>query len=57
MSKNEGFSPEQLKLVDELVDSRVCCSRGEARRFVLHASVEKVRDRINKVKVVRKEVV
>ena len=57
MSKNEGFSPEQIKLVDELVDSRVCCSRGEARRLVLSWPAEKVRGRIDKVKVVKKEVV
>jgi len=49
MSKNEGFSKDQLDLIDKLIDKRACVSRAEARRLVLCMPREKVEERINRV--------
>lgn len=40
------------KLVQELVDKRVCVSKAEARRLVSGMSEEKIRQRLDRVKIV-----
>ena len=40
------------KLIQELVDKRVCCSKAEARRMVYGMPAERIRQKLDRVKTV-----
>jgi len=42
-----------IELIQELVDKRVCVSKAEARRLLLSMSEEKIRARLDRVKIVK----
>lgn len=54
MSKNDGFSREQLDLIDMLVNKRTCASKAEARRLVLCMPKDKILERISKTRILKK---
>lgn len=43
----------ETKLVQELIDKRVCCSKAEARRLVMCMPEDRLRRRIDRVAVVK----
>ena len=48
MSKNNGFTKEQLNLINGLVDKKICLSKGEARRLVMCMPENIIKDKINR---------
>jgi hypothetical protein len=40
-------------LIQELVDKRVCCSKGEARRLVCCMPADEIRRRLDRMKIVQ----
>ena len=54
MSKNDGFTMEQIGLIEDLVSRRICVSKGEARRLVLCTSKDKLIEKINKTYICKK---
>ena len=51
MSKNEDFTVPQLFLINEMVDCRLCVSKAEARRMVMMMPEEKIKERLEKIKI------
>lgn len=44
---------EQITLIDQMIESRLCVSRAEARRLILTGYPEnKIREKIEKIKIV-----
>lgn len=48
------FSEKQKKLIKEMVEKHMCCSYGEARRLVLGMDEEKIREKLSKIKIVKR---
>ena len=41
------------KLIEEIIQKRVCASRADARRLILMLPEEKIREKLDRVKVIK----